>query len=1771
MKTKLIFILLSCFFSSILYAETITVISTPPTIDGVQGTPTENTLTRAKGKVINITAKPKEGFQGVIKIDGVVVSTSEVNSALRYRYTIAKDAKVEISYTLGANELNVLTNSSIKIEGGLMQQVPFNLIPKLDAPASSTVKWFLNDVEITEKKITELGYYQLVAKVIDPDTQDVITYLKTTVAAIESKEVGQVSITPDTNQDSKIYIYESEQNKTALAGTLITIPEGSVSEAVTISAKTVSSYFIPNMKGDALSDVLRLEPSGLIFSKPVIISIPYSQYLDETTVNNISVVRSSRDGSIDYLVPEYIDKENHRVIFKTNHFSDFILNKDFFGKSETEIEIETIRRTFPTEFPKEYSDKKIIEIINYREFKGAPSIYELFSTWDRQKNIVDKLANESYINAYDYLYKDDKHKNIFKTFTLALDSYGKYGVAKEGFQIGRLILAKRWVSAAQNIAGFAAGSVFPVNFAGWYVNSLINISANIIDGYNDIQINKQIETYFALRANHKANDIISALTNNIDIEGTFPTADNKMAFNVNGYTPTKKLTSNFWSQVEFLYVQTKAYNSTGKDSLLELINEVKKQIDAKNNPSTVIYTEANNYPKNKVCAGSNGVDVSFNLKYYGHSISPLLNIKDEAGNSITTSNCSKESDSEWNCQYTHKYPKTFEENKEITYTVEQKGVKNKGNDSYSIKVIAQEKYLVKDINIQYLGYITGYPEDYVYRAKAKINGGYIGGDFSYFDKNKQPITGSDNLILIPKADYFDSKFDEITIKFTPKTDTSVGRCKTADIKERTVKLERDYWSPLSVSHINNVQITESSYLNKPINEDTTILFTFDLLPNAKITGYDIDGNGAFSETSPANTIIDGVTYKFSHSFDTVGKFLPSIKYRINDEEITATVYTVNVISSKDQTVFAPTGLNATAGNTKATITWNSVTDAASYNLYYATFPLISKTNVEQVINVTSPYSLTGLINDTTYYLAVTSKNSSGEESDFSQTVSITTPKKLTQAKLSISTYDITPQTVLTKQALTITTVIENTGNQASEALLLQYKVNNNALTYCADIPILSPSTIKKLSCQITAPTTAGTYTYQICLGSSCSTSKQITVSTPLFRQLTFLSDDFEDGSILSRNTTKKLTWTVKNTGTLALTDVKLTATKTADLLTVSTIEPATIAQWGINETKTFTATINVPADIQAKEHYQRWDLSNNKGKLNYPNAVAGYLDFKFKTEAPKTLLGGLFITSKVITTSQPVQVLLEMTRGNNPFSVFIEWGDGQDKSYDNLIMEDGKLKQTFTHTYSKEGTYNLTVTVADIASESAIYNKTITVNNTLQTTHWQANARNIDTNGLNENMDIKVTEKNGSGVNYGEYFAKWTPVNDANSTEFFTTYSLSVPPNLLALDRKARLIVVTRASAIVAHDRAFSLNTSANKKYTAAIRDSSNPAQGLLQIRNLATKETLDKKSTALTDTAKNTVDTRYEIELTGTHFKAYRYKDSRPNLLESYADNVTADYLTEIEIVFKGDGIIRFASLQYDKNNDGAYGTGETLLLSTVNKQVDWGLFQNSTPPPPPTNTTGKLNDTGITWGGNYPKGNNESCVGEEISAQDCSHGRDAQAAAGTLKKIGAGAAGFDFTKLDANGASLPASASQWSCVKDNHTGLIWEVKTDDEGIHDKDNRYKWGGKTAIGQKATTQFGTYYDDWNSLVDGSNTERLCGYSDWRVPNINELKSIVLYGVSYPTIDTEYFPNTTASGYWSSSPDAGNSYDAWGVNFFYGNDNYNNRNNTDYVRVVRSGQ
>ncbi|EKA4523126.1 DUF1566 domain-containing protein [Vibrio cholerae] len=229
----------------------------------------------------------------------------------------------------------------------------------------------------------------------------------------------------------------------------------------------------------------------------------------------------------------------------------------------------------------------------------------------------------------------------------------------------------------------------------------------------------------------------------------------------------------------------------------------------------------------------------------------------------------------------------------------------------------------------------------------------------------------------------------------------------------------------------------------------------------------------------------------------------------------------------------------------------------------------------------------------------------------------------------------------------------------------------------------------------------------------------------------------------------------------------------------------------------------------------------------------------------------------------------------------------------------------------------------------------------------------------------------------------------------------------------------------------------------------------------------------------------------------------------------------------------------------------------------------------------TQPLNDTGIDWcaDGNQ---NNLDCPVQGYEGQDGEHGRDALARKGQLQKIGGGAAGFDFTKLDGNGEELPESASDWSCVRDNVTGLIWEVKqpAGSGGLRDANHTYSWynpdnssNGGYAGKQNGGTCQGSACDTY-AFVNAVNSQGLCGASDWRLPSVHELFSIVHSGRSAPKIDPSYFPHTSQhSGYLSSSPLAYSFHSVWGVDF--GNRSYQleqlYKDLNEHVRLVRAGQ
>ena len=62
-----------------------------------------------------------------------------------------------------------------------------------------------------------------------------------------------------------------------------------------------------------------------------------------------------------------------------------------------------------------------------------------------------------------------------------------------------------------------------------------------------------------------------------------------------------------------------------------------------------------------------------------------------------------------------------------------------------------------------------------------------------------------------------------------------------------------------------------------------------------------------------------------------------------------------------------------------------------------------------------------------------------------------------------------------------------------------------------------------------------------------------------------------------------------------------------------------------------------------------------------------------------------------------------------------------------------------------------------------------------------------------------------------------------------------------------------------------------------------------------------------------------------------------------------------------------------------------------------------------------------------------------------------------------------------------------------------------------------------------------------------------GRSDWRLPNIKELASIVEQACYDPAVDLGVFPGAPSYWFWSSSPNANDASNAWYVYFYDGYD------------------
>ncbi len=141
----------------------------------------------------------------------------------------------------------------------------------------------------------------------------------------------------------------------------------------------------------------------------------------------------------------------------------------------------------------------------------------------------------------------------------------------------------------------------------------------------------------------------------------------------------------------------------------------------------------------------------------------------------------------------------------------------------------------------------------------------------------------------------------------------------------------------------------------------------------------------------------------------------------------------------------------------------------------------------------------------------------------------------------------------------------------------------------------------------------------------------------------------------------------------------------------------------------------------------------------------------------------------------------------------------------------------------------------------------------------------------------------------------------------------------------------------------------------------------------------------------------------------------------------------------------------------------------------------------------------------------------------------------------------------------ALPARAvltvdSGNGTVEDSATSLVWD-------------QCPYG---LVG--ATCSSGSvFYGHWDTALTMANGSSYKGFTDWHLPNIKELESIVKIDAHNPAIDPVAFPATPSNLFWSSTTNMATPALVWAIDFSSGASGNYDKTNNGHFRLVRGGQ
>ena len=159
------------------------------------------------------------------------------------------------------------------------------------------------------------------------------------------------------------------------------------------------------------------------------------------------------------------------------------------------------------------------------------------------------------------------------------------------------------------------------------------------------------------------------------------------------------------------------------------------------------------------------------------------------------------------------------------------------------------------------------------------------------------------------------------------------------------------------------------------------------------TSYNIYWSTSSGVTTATGTRIAGVSSPFVHTGRTASTSYFYVVTAVNSAGESPASSEVSATTNPPPVAVpaAPTGVVAVGGTKQVTISWNPVSGATSYNLYWSTTLGVTVANGTKIAGVTSGFVHTGRADGTAYFYIVTAVNSAGESIASAQVTATTSP------------------------------------------------------------------------------------------------------------------------------------------------------------------------------------------------------------------------------------------------------------------------------------------------------------------------------------------------------------------------------------------------------------------------------------------------------------------------------------------------------------------------------------------------------------------------------------------------------------------------------------------------------------------------------------------------------------------------------------------------------------------------------------------------------------